>query len=83
MSEDEFHFEFRPHDSPAPIEPFFDLGPALGHEFASDEVLLFSGGMDSLCGALVEATHQSSSKMARAKSISPRRSKSALQNGRS
>jgi hypothetical protein len=75
MSEDEFHFEFVLHDAPAPIEQYFDLGPALGHQFASDEVLLFSGGMDSLCGTLVElqrqprkrlllVTHQSSSKMA-------------------
>jgi 7-cyano-7-deazaguanine synthase in queuosine biosynthesis len=75
MSEDEFHFDFVLHDAPAPIEHYFDLGPALGHKFASDEVLLFSGGMDSLCGALIElhrqphkrlvlVTHQSSSKMA-------------------
>jgi 7-cyano-7-deazaguanine synthase in queuosine biosynthesis len=74
MSEDEFYFEFLPHHAPAPIERYFDLGPALGHKFSSDEVLLFSGGMDSLCGALVElhrqrrkrlllVTHQSSSKM--------------------
>jgi len=75
MSEDEFHFEFVLHDAPAPIEHYFDLGPALSHKFSSDEVLLFSGGMDSLCGALIElhrqphkrlvlVTHQSSSKMA-------------------
>jgi 7-cyano-7-deazaguanine synthase in queuosine biosynthesis len=74
MSEDEFHFEFLLHDAPAPIERYFDLGPPLGHKFASDEVLLFSGGMDSLCGALVLlkqqprkrlllVSHQSSSKM--------------------
>jgi 7-cyano-7-deazaguanine synthase in queuosine biosynthesis len=74
MSEDEFHFEFLPHEAPAPIEHYFDLGPALGQRFASDEVLLFSGGMDSLCGTLVElqqhprkrlllVSHQSSSKM--------------------
>jgi 7-cyano-7-deazaguanine synthase in queuosine biosynthesis len=74
MSEDEFHFEFLLHAAPAPIEHYFDLGPALGHKFASDEVLLFSGGMDSLCGTLLElhrqphkrlllVSHQSSSKM--------------------
>src|SRR5262249_36057828 len=58
MSEDEFYFEFLPHDAPAPIEHYFDLGPALGPKFTSDEVLLFSGGMDSLCGALVELNRQ-------------------------
>jgi 7-cyano-7-deazaguanine synthase in queuosine biosynthesis len=74
MSEDEFHFEFLLNDAPAPIEHYFDLGPPLGLKFTSDEVLLFSGGMDSLCGALVElqqqprrrlllVSHQSSSKM--------------------
>ena len=74
MSEDEFRFEFPQHDAPPPIAQYFDLGPALGHNFSSDEVLLFSGGMDSLCGALFElhrhrrkrlllVSHQSSSKM--------------------
>jgi 7-cyano-7-deazaguanine synthase in queuosine biosynthesis len=74
MSEDEFRFEFLQHDAPPPIAQYFDLGPALGNNFSSDEVLLFSGGMDSLCGALVElhqhrrkrlllVSHQSSSKM--------------------
>jgi hypothetical protein len=33
MSEDEFHFKFLLHDSPAPIEHYFDLGPA--RSFAS------------------------------------------------
>jgi hypothetical protein len=74
MSEDEFHFEFVLHDAPAPVEHYFELAPALGQKFVPEEVLLFSGGMDSLCGALVElerqprkrlllVTHQSSSKM--------------------
>jgi 7-cyano-7-deazaguanine synthase in queuosine biosynthesis len=75
MSEDDFGFEFLPHDAPGLLGQYLDLGPALGKQFASDEVLLFSGGMDSLCGALREleqyprrrlllVSHQSSSKMA-------------------
>jgi 7-cyano-7-deazaguanine synthase in queuosine biosynthesis len=74
MSEDEFQFEFLLHEAPTPVGQYFDLGPPLGRKFVSDEVLLFSGGMDSLCGALVHlqqqprkrlllVSHQSSSKM--------------------
>ncbi len=75
MSEDDFGFEFVQHNAPAPFARYLDLGPARGKQFALDEVLLFSGGMDSLCGALTElqehprkrlllVSHQSSTKMA-------------------
>jgi 7-cyano-7-deazaguanine synthase in queuosine biosynthesis len=75
MSEDDFAFEFVPHAAPTSFVRYLDLGPARGKRFASDEVLLFSGGMDSLCGALTEfqqhprkrlllVSHQSSTKMA-------------------
>jgi 7-cyano-7-deazaguanine synthase in queuosine biosynthesis len=74
MSEDEFAFEFLQHETPAPLADYLDLGPSRGKQFVSDEVLLFSGGMDSLCGALKElqehqhkrlllVSHQSSTKM--------------------
>jgi len=75
MSEDDFGFEFVQHDAPASFARYLDLGPARGKQFTSDEVLLFSGGMDSLCGALTElqqerrkrlllVSHQSSTKLA-------------------
>jgi 7-cyano-7-deazaguanine synthase in queuosine biosynthesis len=74
MSEDSFRFEFSQLHEPREFSSYLDLGPARGGKFTSDEVLLFSGGMDSLCGSLVElgtprkrlllVSHQSSTKMA-------------------
>jgi len=75
MSEDDFRFEFLQYDAAGTLAHYLDLGPARGKKFASDEVLLFSGGMDSLCGALSElqqhprkclllVSHQSLTKMA-------------------
>lgn len=52
LSEDEYHFVFQDHDG-RPIErtiPFLDFRDEGG--WIPDEVLMFSGGLDSLTGAL-------------------------------
>src|SRR4030095_979319 len=59
MSEDDFSFEFAQHDQPPELGNYLELGTPQGKRFGSDEILLFSGGMDSLCGALVELAHTS------------------------
>ena len=74
LTEDEFAFEFEPLTNPPLSQDYLDLrreGPAA---FAADEVVLFSGGVDLLAGAIEELashghrvvliSHQSSTKMA-------------------
>ena len=51
MSGDAPSFEFTPRPLDAPAEPFLDF-EADGAAFQADEVILFSGGLDSFAGAL-------------------------------
>lgn len=72
LTEDSVSFRFTPA-APDPIpQPYLDLDPA-GATFEADEVLLFSGGLDSFAGALeilattslrvVLVTHRSAQKV--------------------
>jgi hypothetical protein len=73
LSDDEFSFEFTKQAKPPSFQTYLDLaheGPAA---FEADEIVLFSGGMDSLGGAIEElgshrhrvalVSHQSSPKI--------------------
>jgi hypothetical protein len=53
--DDEYKFHFYPHQSPAPMQTYLDLQPEAQTIDEIDEVLLFSGGLDSLGGAVQEA----------------------------
>lgn len=55
LSEDEYTFRFIQHANPVQMQQYlkFDGGQAQGAEL--DEVMLFSGGLDSLGGAVSEA----------------------------
>ena len=74
MSDEDLRFEFAPASSPAPRSSYFDFPDQEGAEFSADEVALFSGGLDSLAGAvetleqkehrLLLVSHQSSPKLA-------------------
>jgi hypothetical protein len=74
LSDDSYEFEFRSiADAPAMAE-YFDFGDTSGTTFTPDEVILFSGGLDSLSGAVEEllqpghrialVSHRSASKIA-------------------
>jgi 7-cyano-7-deazaguanine synthase in queuosine biosynthesis len=52
LSEDTFEFVFTKLEQPPPVQLYFDH---LGADFRVDEVMLFSGGLDSLAGAIQEA----------------------------
>ncbi len=52
LSEDTFEFVFTRLEQPPPVQLYFDH---LGADFRVDEVMLFSGGLDSLAGAIQEA----------------------------
>jgi hypothetical protein len=53
LSEDDYVFEFETASDPTPLEKYLELS---GDDaaFKADEVLLFSGGLDSLAGAVEE-----------------------------
>ena len=51
LTDDSVSFRFSPWLHPPPPEPYLDLDPA-GAAFAADEVVLFSGGLNSFAGAL-------------------------------
>jgi 7-cyano-7-deazaguanine synthase in queuosine biosynthesis len=74
LSEDDYQFEFQPLDNPPAVTDYFDFQNPEVASFTPDEVMLFSGGLDSLAGA-VEAlaghgkkvalvSHRSASKIA-------------------
>lgn len=74
MSDDNFRFEFvRAHEPPR-AESYFDFGDSNARGGVTDEVVLFSGGLDSLTGAVDQLvtgssrlfllSHQSSTKIA-------------------
>jgi 7-cyano-7-deazaguanine synthase in queuosine biosynthesis len=72
LSDDAYTFEFEEATNPSVFETYLDLGSDAA-VFRADEVLLFSGGLDSLAGAIDElstgrkhvalVTHRSSPKI--------------------
>jgi len=54
LSDDEYDFVFKKLVKPPPVDQDLDFGPAEGAGFQAEEVLLFSGGLDSLGGAVQE-----------------------------
>ena len=74
LSEDEYKFEFRPFENPPAVASYFEFPGGEGTMFTPDEVILFSGGLDSLAGAVEElvahgkkvalVSHRSASKIA-------------------
>jgi 7-cyano-7-deazaguanine synthase in queuosine biosynthesis len=74
LSEDDYEFEFRPVQSPPPVESYFEFPDTDGMAFTPDEVILFSGGLDSFAGtvqqlaehgkAVALVSHRSASKIA-------------------
>ncbi|QQA41512.1 hypothetical protein [Pelagovum pacificum] len=51
LTEDSMAFEFADAEPAIPIDPYFDLDTS-GATYKADEVILFSGGLDSFAGAL-------------------------------
>lgn len=52
LSDEDFHFEFVRKPAAAELPEYLDLGTTIGVAFKADEVLLFSGGLDSLAGTI-------------------------------
>lgn len=54
LSDDDYDFEFAAHPNPASpgLQPYFDLRGSSQHGFVPDDVILFSGGLDSFAGAV-------------------------------
>jgi Queuosine biosynthesis protein QueC len=73
LSEDEYVFEFEKAQDPIPFQDYLEFGEDSSTAFKADEVILFSGGLDSLGGAIEElsttekrialVSHHSSSKI--------------------
>lgn len=61
LTEDQVSFAFSQKPDDAALQPFLDLDPA-GATFDAEEVILFSGGLDSFAGAL-ESLSTSSNKV--------------------
>lgn len=75
LSDDEdYQFNFYRANRPTPSDQYFEFGPGGGSGFQAQSVILFSGGLDSLAGAVQEAvvdkrdvvlvSHRSSPKIA-------------------
>lgn len=56
--DDEYEFHFSKHKEPAPMQQYLELAPGADDISEIDEVLLFSGGIDSLGGAVIEAVRE-------------------------
>lgn len=54
LSDDFYEFEFQQLADPPIFQKYLELGGGEPHGFESDEVALFSGGLDSLAGAIDE-----------------------------
>jgi 7-cyano-7-deazaguanine synthase in queuosine biosynthesis len=54
LSEDDYAFEFEQSAEPVPLDKYLELGGEEAAAFNADEVVLFSGGLDSLGGAIEE-----------------------------
>jgi Queuosine biosynthesis protein QueC len=53
LTDDEYQFEFEEHrGSPPPVQEYLELGDEAAARFEPDEVILFSGGLDSLAGVV-------------------------------
>src|SRR5262245_61344523 len=52
LSDDKYVFEFEEATSPVPIQNYLEFGDDGDAGFKADEVILFSGGLDSLGGAV-------------------------------
>jgi hypothetical protein len=74
LSEDDYGFEFKPLENPPVVTNYFEFPDAEGIGFTPDEVILFSGGLDSFAGTVEEVmvhgkkvalvSHRSASKIA-------------------
>ncbi|MBW1999616.1 MAG: 7-cyano-7-deazaguanine synthase [Deltaproteobacteria bacterium] len=75
LSEDEYHFHFVKLTDPPPMSLYLDFGSGGASGLSAEEVILFSGGLDSLGGAIQDAvinkknvalvSHRSSPKIAK------------------
>jgi hypothetical protein len=54
LSDDDYEFDFCLLKNPPPVESYFPLSGAKDARFTPDEVILFSGGLDSFAGAVEE-----------------------------
>lgn len=54
LSDDEYEFNFRKLRKEQPVTGYLDFSPSVDAAFQADEVMLFSGGLDSLGGAVHE-----------------------------
>jgi 7-cyano-7-deazaguanine synthase in queuosine biosynthesis len=52
LSEDNYDFEFRLLEKPPPVEGYFEFSGEEAARFTPDEVILFSGGLDSFAGTV-------------------------------
>jgi hypothetical protein len=52
LSEDDYKLEFKPLRNPPAVESYFEFPGAEGTAFTPDEVILFSGGLDSFAGTV-------------------------------
>ena len=74
LSEDEFSFDFRQATTSTGLQPYLDLSDPSAQAISPDEVIVFSGGLDSLAGTVDElignnkkvvlVSHQSSTTVA-------------------
>ncbi|MCG3203341.1 MAG: 7-cyano-7-deazaguanine synthase [Gammaproteobacteria bacterium] len=55
LSDDEYEFTFKKLAKPPPVDQYLDFGDEGATGFQAEEVVLFSGGLDSLGGAIQEA----------------------------
>jgi len=55
LSDDEYEFTFKKLAKPEPVDQYLDFGDGGATGFQAEEVILFSGGLDSLGGAIQEA----------------------------
>lgn len=55
LSDDEYEFTFKKLVKPPPVDQYLDFGDGGATGFPAEEVILFSGGLDSLGGAIQEA----------------------------
>jgi hypothetical protein len=54
LSDDDYEVEFCVFENPPPVESYFPFSGAENVRFTPDEVILFSGGLDSLAGTIEE-----------------------------
>ena len=57
LSEDDYELEFGPLEDPPAVANYFEFPDAEGTAFTPDEVILFSGGLDSFAGTIEELAH--------------------------